>query len=141
MSCILRVGGASLSVDDLARSSTLKPYRIDRKGELARIRSRGMNSRSAAHFLVSGREFDDLPGQISEAIAFLGTHGGAIRDLVAFPGVDGAVLDFGADWRDVAVQTDRFPAELLRLAGSLGLDLEITHYPLAEPSTAEGAGA
>ena len=130
-----------MSVDDVVRVCPLEPFRTDRKGEPSRIKSKGPESQSGAHFLVSPREFNDLAGQIAEAIAYLETNKAAIRDLMAFAGVEGAVLDFGTEWRDVAAQFDRFPAKLLQLAGNLGLDLEISHYPGAEPDAAEVAGA
>ena len=141
MGCILRVTGSNLVVDDLLRATSLKPYRMDRKGEPGPLKSSRPRVRSGAHFSVSDREFSDLVGQISEAIGYLETNGPEIRRLAAFPGVESMVLDFGVEWRDVAVQYDRFPAKILELAGVLGLDLEISHWFPAEPSTSEGAGA
>ena len=48
------------------------------------------------------------------------------------PGVEGMTLDFGIEWRDVAAQFDHLPPTLVRLAGALGLGLEISHYPVEE---------
>jgi hypothetical protein len=141
MSCILRVSGGDLSADELARSTSLKPYRIFRKGELGTIKSKGPLTESAAYYLVSDQDFNRLEGQIAEAIAFLEAEGAAVRNLVRFAGVERACLDFGAEWRDVVVQCDVFPSALLRLAGDLGLDLHVTHYPTPEPEAAESAGA
>ena len=141
MGCILRLTGSNLAVDDLLAISTLKPYRVDRKGGPGPLKSSPARARSGAHFSVSDRGFDDLAGQITDAIAYLEVNDAAIRRLAGFPGVESAVLDFGIEWRDVAAQFDHFPSRLLLLAGSLGLGLDLSHYPLAEPSSSEGAGA
>jgi hypothetical protein len=38
-------------------------------------------------------------------------------------------LDFGIVRRDVAIQCDRIPVELLVLAGSVGLEIVLSQYP------------
>lgn len=48
--------------------------------------------------------------------------------MMSEPNTNGA-LDFAIEWRNVAVQNDNFPAELVLEAGSLGLALEVSHYP------------
>jgi hypothetical protein len=60
---------------------------------------------------------------------------------MAFPGVESAGLDFGIARRDGAAQFESFPSELLRLAGNLGLDLDLSQYPVSESKESEGAGA
>jgi len=139
MSCILRVGGPGFNVDHFLRAAALEPYRVDRKGE--RGSSRRLAAEPGVHFLVSDRSFDDLDGQVAEATAFLKAHSQALRTIVSFPGVESPMLDFGVAWRDVAVQVDRVSAELLRLAGELGIGLQFSHYPVSEPTDNEAAGA
>ena len=140
MSCILRVWGADLVVDELAVITSLRPYRIDRKGE-ARLKPAQVFEESCAHFEVSDLDFRELEGQIREAGQFLERHEPELRAIVTFPGVQGAVLDFALAWRDVATQTDRLPASLLALAGNLGIGIDLSHYPVSEPESAEVAGA
>jgi hypothetical protein len=56
-------------------------------------------------------------------------------------GVESVVLDLGVERRDTAVQCDGFPEELVRLAGGLGLGLELSQYPpmdTSEPDSAKG---
>lgn len=48
---------------------------------------------------------------------------------MSFDGVDGAYLDFGIEWRNVAVQCDFFPADLVKLAREIGLGLELSQSP------------
>lgn len=83
---------------------------------------------------MSEAPFTDLPGQVQDAMAFLADHAVEVARLVAFPGVEEVVLDFGVARRDVAVQTDRLPTELIRAAGRLGLGVDLSSYPTEEAS-------
>jgi hypothetical protein len=48
--------------------------------------------------------------------------------------VETAVLDFGVERReDVVLQGEIISEEVVRLAGRLGLALEISHYPSSRP--------
>lgn len=113
MSCVLRIftpdGTSSAS------SAALKPYRV---------------SGNTAHFQVSSADFDAFGQQIDDAIRFLQRHEADVKLMLSASQATG-VLDFAIEWRDVAVQYDSIPAELVRAAGSLGLALEISHYPAA----------
>jgi hypothetical protein len=82
--------------------------------------------------VVSEAGFHEFAEQLEDAVEFLTENAGEVRKLVAFPGVTGAVLDFGIAWRDVVAQSDRFPAELVRLAGASGIALELSHYPVSD---------
>ncbi len=141
MGCILRLAGVKLDVDGLLRNSPLTPYRVDRKGQPRALRSRPPHADSGVHFSVSDRDFTDLRGQIVDAISYLETNQAAIRQLREFPGVESAGLDFGIARRDVAAQFDSFPSKLLRLAGNLGLDLDLSQYPVGESLESEATGA
>ncbi|QBB72215.1 hypothetical protein ELE36_18610 [Pseudolysobacter antarcticus] len=113
MSCILRISAPSVEV--MLSRMVLKPYRIEN---------------GVAHFYVSEAGFDDLAAQVSGAIEFLRANTAELRLMISENGASG-VLDFAIEWRDVAVQYDRFPADLVSAAGSLGLALELSHYPAA----------
>ena len=139
MSCILRVWGTDLAVDELAAATSLEPYRIDRKGE--RRNSTRIFEKSCANFEVSDLGFHEFEGQVKDAIEFLKQYQDALRVIVGFQGVQGAVLDFGLAWRDVMAQTDQLPASLLALAGNLGIGVDLSHYPISEPDTEEAAEA
>jgi hypothetical protein len=85
---------------------------------------------------VSTKDWADLEGQIDDAKAFLRTFDAELRRLAAFPGFEGMEIDFPSNLRiginNIVVQTDRFPADLLVLAGELGVDLALTIYPPAD---------
>jgi len=119
MSSVLRFSCEKLEAA-LQRIS-LAPYRVDA---------------GVAYFDVSDADLNDLAGQITDAIAFLQAHREDITLLMSASGGRGT-LDFAVEWRDVAVQYDSFPAELVREAGGLGLALELSHYPVSEEPDAE----
>jgi hypothetical protein len=51
------------------------------------------------------------------------------------------VLDFAIERRDVAVQCDYFPPDLVRIAGELGIGLMPSLYPAAGDTDDEDATA
>lgn len=128
--CVLRVVGRAFDVDDYLSGSPLNPCHVWRAGE-PRSGNRPPHDDSGLNILVSDAPADDLAYQVEDAISFLTAHHGELGRLMASSGVDGAVLDFGIERRDVVVQCDTLPAPLIRLAGGLGLAIEMSQYPVA----------
>jgi hypothetical protein len=90
-------------------------------------------------------DWDDLAGQVADARRFLAQHKTDLELLRTFPGVEHLELDFPTHLRigtnDVAVQSDRFPSDLLLAAGTLGIGLALTIWPRPTPdSGSEGTG-
>ena len=135
MACVLRVAGRSFDVDAYIRRGKLVPSGVYRRGEarfptLPRARK---SPESGFHIVVSKKDFDDLGGQVRDAVAFLGHHRRAIRALRGRKGVETAALSFGVERRpEAVVQAEVFPEDLVRLAGQLGLALELSLYPEPE---------
>ena len=72
---------------------------------------------------------DDVLQQIEDAISFLKSNQKELAKLLEFPGADTNYIDFAIEDRlDVGLQCDRFPPELLRLAGNLGIGIEIERW-------------
>lgn len=135
MSCILRVWGEDLDVDALASSFPLTPYRLDRRGERRAPGSRvntAVHADTCAHYVVSDRDLAPLPLQAGDAARFLSEHQVTLLAITRFPGVEGGTLDFGVEWRHGFVHSDVLPAELVSLAGAIGLAIELSHYPAAD---------
>lgn len=133
MPTVLRASGVNFDVDAFLAKSKFKPYRIYHKGD-PRSKRPGKTERSKESGLcldAADADFDDLPGQIRQTMAFLKRNQKELKKLTTFPGVE-AAIDFGFTKRDVIIQFDRFPAELIRLAGALGLAIEISLYPPSE---------
>ncbi|HTU34940.1 MAG TPA: hypothetical protein VMF66_14155 [Candidatus Acidoferrum sp.] len=92
---------------------------------------------SGFHADVSAADFSDLHGQIADAIEFVEQNRGELARLVNFPGVESVSVDFGIQDRDVPFQHERFPSNLVRMLGSLGICLEFTLYPPNQPTANE----
>jgi hypothetical protein len=86
------------------------------------------NERSGVHVLASDADFNEFPRQVEEATVFLRGNTDQLRRLCEFPGIESVMLDFGIECRDVPVQCDYLTPELIRLAGSLGLGIELSQY-------------
>lgn len=138
MAAVLRADGKAFDVDRFCAATRLAADAVYRRGEPvfpATQPDGRRHDRSGVHIVVSEATFDDLPGQVREATAFLLTHRADVAELVGLPGVEGVVLDFGITRRDVAVQCDVLPPELVRAAGALGLGIELSHYPAPDETS------
>lgn len=140
MPVVIRASGVHFNVSRYASITNFLTATISRKGDPVFPKSqpngrRYERSGITITITVSEKDFDDLSGQVNEATVFLETHRDEIVRLAAYPGVEGClVLDFGVARRDVYVQCDYLPPELVRLAGELGLGIEISRYPIqSEP--------
>lgn len=134
--CVLRASGTEFDVDRFVTASSIQPSKVYRKGEprLPASQPEGpKHAGSGFHADVSTGNWDDLSGQIADAKRFLARHNADLELLRAFPGLEHLELDFPAHLRigakDVVVQTDRFPSDLLLAAGALGIGLALTIWP------------
>ena len=135
MSCVLRISGKKFNLDEFLNSSSLKPSVVFRKGA-PRFKRNPKDRKivqSAVNVKVSNASFNKLDSQIKGAIKFLRTNKKELRRITTSKKIKGElVLDFGVAKRDVAAQTDEFPAELLLLLGTMGIKLQVSHYPLSK---------
>jgi len=127
MACVLRAGGADFQVESFLLHSPFKPSHIWQKGS---PRNRGrVSTMSGLSLVVSNAAIGDFKRQCEDAIGFLRRNSDEIRRLIAFSGLTEAELDFAVSLQpSAASQTDRLPAELVRIAGGLGLALTVSHY-------------
>ena len=110
------------------RGSALKPLIVFHRGQ-PRFPGSKVEEQSGMNVSVSEREFSDLSGQINDAIQFLAEHANELARLGNYPGVQRIDLDFPIVDRDVAFQSDSFPAALLSQMGELQIGLVISRYP------------
>jgi hypothetical protein len=127
MPVVLRAGGAEFDVDRYSAGSPLPVCACHRRGEITR--GGRVLAASCVSIDVSDVDFDDLAKQIADAIRFFHTYNLPLRRLMSAPGVEDLTLDFGVARRDVAVQCDRLPAELVQLCGRYGMGIEMSYYP------------
>lgn len=135
MAAVLRVSGLAFDPDRFCVGSDLRPCKIYRRGEPVFPASQPegrRNDSSGMNVIVSEAGFAELPLQIEEATAFLEAHREELARLRDFPGVEAMTLDFGIARRDVVVQCDYLPPELLRAAGELGIGIELSQYPIGD---------
>jgi hypothetical protein len=133
--CVLRVTGKDFEPDGPLALSGLTPCNVFRKGPRSALRPDGPRRETSGFTVVVSRASRaDLVEQVNDAIAFLRQHGNAIAGLRSAPGVEDLRLDFPVDLRidreTVMAQFDYFPPELVSLAGTLGLGIEISIYPV-----------
>ena len=136
MSCILTIGGKNFDVDSFVDKSKLRPYRKDFKGQ-PRLKNKPNGkkmSSSSISIETSKADFDNLKKQIADTIRFLKRNNHKLSYISSTQGIEYAVLDFGIDLRidrkNIFMQSDTFPNELLKLAGDLSLDIELSIYPV-----------
>ncbi len=137
MSTILRVYGENFDVSRFLATSSLKPCAVFHKGRPKSKHKPGgpINDRSGIHVVASEADFDEFPRQVRETTEFLKSNRDEIHRLLTCEGVEPGCLDFGIERTDEWVQCHRFPPELLLLAGSLGLEIEISVYQSADESS------
>ena len=130
MSCVLRVSGDDFNIENFMRITGLKPCMVFKKGEPRfKLRPRWKRfTESGANFVVSDADFEYLIKQIKDSIKFLRKYGAKLESY-RNSHKDSMSLDFAVDQRDGWGQSDRFPSELLFLAGSLGIDIQLSQYP------------
>lgn len=81
---------------------------------------------------VSAHDGGHVPAQIEDALAFLTLHRGILAELGGRGDIDTLLLDFAWDIPATGtVQWNRWPPELCRLCGELGIAIEATAYVIA----------
>ena len=134
MSCVLRAAGADFEVDDFLAKSALSPCQVWHRGEPRTSDDHILRDTSGFNVDVSTADWDDVDGQIKDAIKFLRKHATEITRLASARGVEKIICDFGTRRRpELPMQGVYFPADLVRLAGELGVGLKASSYAMAEP--------
>jgi hypothetical protein len=135
----LKIAGRDLDVDAYVERGVLVPVGVYRRGEarfptLPRARK---NTQSGFGVVVSKKAGSDFAELAKDALSFLGRHRRAVRALKRRQGVETATLDFRLERPPRGlVEGLVFPEGLVRLAGELGLGLELSFYPAADPAPA-----
>lgn len=136
MPCNLVILGKNFDIDEFLAKSKLRGFTKVYKGE-PRFKSKP-NGEKVEHSRIgiqtSKAGFHELEKQIKDTIRYLKRHKDKLSHIKQFSEIDFATLDFGInlriDKKKVLLQSDRFPNELLKLAGEIGLDIELSIYPI-----------
>lgn len=128
MSCILRISGEELNIDEVLQSISLTVDRVWRKVEPRSITGK-INTQSGVQFIVNEADFEDFIIQRSDAIKFLKQNTNAILKMLQLPNIQYKTLDFG-----VSITEGNFfvmsylSPELIDLAAKCTLGVEISCY-------------
>lgn len=125
--CILRAIGKEFTVDEFLKESYLQPCLVYHKGE-RRLKD-SLWKVNGFNVSVGEAELGDLEGQVQDAIVFLRRHKSELQNLQKYNGVDRVFLDFALVQENASVFSTSLPAELLSLAGEIGIDIELTYFP------------
>jgi hypothetical protein len=131
MSCVLRAAGENFDVEAFLVQCQAAPLSTWKKGE-KRSQGASANKTSGVRFQVSDAEFSDLSAQANDALAFLQVHREWLARLVAFPGVEQVVADFGTESKPPYWASFVFEPSLLVALGKAGIALELSVYPSSE---------
>ena len=127
MACVLRLSGEKGPIDRFLDAASLWDSIVPRARP------------SATNWVVvsvSSAKIGDFATQVSDALAFLARHEPHIVRLAQEASVTERMLDFAVEWKsEMATQTERLPAELIRMAAVGGLAIELSHYAVAEDSS------
>jgi len=131
MPCVLWISGDFTS-EEIVNNTQLLPYKFIAKGETVQTKNGEKTYEQAlCGFDVSEKDFSDFKALVADALAYLE---GCYENLTALSQLKDvtARLDFGyytsfMDQRIVA-QYDTLPHRLLKLAGELQIDIELSQY-------------
>jgi hypothetical protein len=134
MPCTLRATGKNFEVNVFLQNSKLKPNTVSHKGRPRRKnKPDGVECEfSGFSCIVSEKNFNNLEGQIVDAIKFLKSNRVELQKLIKFSSVEDVRLDFGIERREIFSQCDYFSPELLFIAGKLGIGIELSQYPASK---------
>lgn len=134
MTCILRAAGVDFDVDAFLRTTSLIADSHWHKGEKRLPNSNSstvVNGTSGVRLVVSKCDFSEFAQQLQDAVVFLRINQEAVKALASYPGIEHALLDFGAEIHPPGWSSFTFHTELLALAGSAGVSLSLSVYPTA----------
>ena len=129
--CILKVYSDNESFESFSQITDIPVYSLYNKGERKNEKTDDIHTDFRISFDVSEKEWDDIEGQIDDAILFLNKYKEQIQDLLTRHSISDAYLDFSLWSRlndNVVNQNDYLPRELVKIAGNLNIGIEMGIY-------------
>ena len=124
--CVLRASGDEFVPGEFLSRSSFNACNVFLMGE-----SRGRSSTwttSGFTVEVSSASGEELGKQVEDALEFLNRNRDELNRLADMRGLTDLRLDFGVNRKSVYVQSSYLPPELLKVAGSMGIGIEISIY-------------
>jgi hypothetical protein len=130
LGCYFTAGGRTFDVDAFLRRSALQADAVFYRGQPLRVPKGKLQKVSGFSVTINHTKvFGDLERQIPKALGFLRAQQRELLRLSRFPGVSDRRLVFPCCRPEGTYGVERFPAELLELAGSSRIEIELTFYP------------
>jgi hypothetical protein len=130
LGCYFTASGRGFDVDLFHKTTTLDADVVFYRGQPLRAPKGKLRDRSGFSVTINQtRVFGDLSPQIPKALKFLRKHQDELLRLSRFPGVTDLWLVFPCCRPENTYGVERFPAELLELAGSRRIGIELSFYP------------
>lgn len=129
--CFLKIHSKNYTFKKFCETTKVPLYSVFDKDEYRNKSRTRKSDYFVVSFDVSDAEWDDFPAQVNDAIKFLTVNFSELDKLISeTPDAEG-YLDFPLYSRlneEVVNQNDHLPKELIRLAGKLGLGIEMAIY-------------
>jgi hypothetical protein len=136
--CVLHVKSKTTSFANFVKTSGLPFYQSHERGDLSPFGSKEPYDDFGFSCKVSDKSWTD--GQVEEAVIFLHKYENELCKLVGEFEVNDIRLDFMCTCRlgeEYVAHFDYFPAEIVMLAGKIGIGIELSHYIAAEDKNVE----
>lgn len=130
MGCNLSIIGEDLDVDALETKLGLPGFHKNYKG-VPRYRTKPEKEKLPYSYMstaISDAGFDDMEQQVKDVISYLKQHFDTLKLVSGVKEVQYFNLGFGVDYANKFCQSMYLPPELVRLAGELGMSIELSLY-------------
>ena len=130
LGCYFTAAGEKFDVDSFLKRTTLQPDALFYRGQPLKVPKGKLRKTSGFSVTINTvKLFGDLKTQIPKALQFLRKEQRELARLARFPGVTDLRLVFPCCRDEGTYGCGRFPAELLALAGSRRIGIELSFYP------------
>ena len=129
--CVLQIYSDVKSFKVFAGETNVPVYSTYEKGDYRNKTKNLKRSDYRISFDVSDKEWNDVKGQINDAILFLKKYSNEIESLISNHDISSAYLDFPIYSQlddNIVNQNEHLPKELITLAGKLSLGIEMSFY-------------
>jgi len=131
MSCILRIGGKDLDIDNFAGKVDIFWYKEAYKGTSRNLAGTKKYDNSSLSVTTSDAGFNEICRQIDDTVRFLNHYKNKLLAIKDTPEVEFATINFGVDSNideEHLTQSFNLPVELIAICGQLGIAIEISIY-------------
>lgn len=129
--CVLKIYSDTFSFKAFTETTDIPVFSVFDKGEFRNKKKTRVANENVLSLDVSDKDWDDFPGQASDAIRFLSEYNEDLQRLLCSSEDISACLDFPIYSRlndEIVNQNDYIPSELVSLAGKLNLEIGMSQY-------------